>query len=117
MRSIVAALIALLVVVPCATADEGDLRRLVEVARGATPFRDAWERCTASVVRQELRSRRTSRELAEHALSRCEGQEGKLRAALVKARGAAEGRRVTALLRRIHRANLIAVIDLLRRES
>jgi hypothetical protein len=116
MRSIVAALIALLVVVPCAQADEADLRRLVEVARGATPLRDAWERCTASIVRQELKSRRTAQQLADHALGRCEAQEKRLRAALARARGAAEGRRVTALLRRIHRSNLIAVIDLLRQE-
>ena len=67
-----------------ALADEPDLEELRAIGAEAVPARDAWERCTASVVKEELRSERSAEEIADQALRRCKNREDRLLSVVVK---------------------------------
>ena len=58
-------------VAPVALADEPDLEELRAIGAQAVPARDAWEGCTASVVKEALRTERPAEAIADQALRRC----------------------------------------------
>jgi hypothetical protein len=96
-------------------ADEPDLHELRAIGAQAAPARDAWESCTASVIKGELQSERPAEELAQQALRRCKRREAQLLSVLANRIG--DQNAVTAIseLRNLHRESLISVIEELRR--
>ena len=105
----------LIIVAGVVYADEPDFGQLKAIGTQAAPARDAWERCTASVVRRELSSERAAEVIAEQALALCRAQEGRLRAALARRIGGKKARTVVMLLRTVHRESLASVLNELRR--
>jgi hypothetical protein len=97
-----------------ALADEPDLQELRAIGAQAVPWRDAWERCTASVVKGELRSERPAEEIAEQALRRCKNREDRLRSVLAKRIGRQKASTVVSVLRTLHRESLVSVVEELR---
>jgi hypothetical protein len=109
--------VALLAVgLPCvvARADEPDLGELRTIGARAVPARDAWEKCTASVIRAELGSKTPAEDIAEEALRRCKSREGRLISVLARRIGRQKASTVVAELRNLQRESLISVIEELR---
>jgi hypothetical protein len=109
--------VALLVVgtASAALADEPDLQELRAIGAQAAPARDAWESCTASVIKGELQSERPAEELAQQALRRCKRREAQLLSVLANRIGDQKAATVISQLRNLHRESLISVIEELRR--
>jgi hypothetical protein len=114
-RTIGGALLSVTISAFCAYADEPDFKKLVEIGSKAKPFRDAWEKCTAAVVRRELQSALIAEAVAQQALKSCHAQETRLRSVLKTRVGDRQARTVVEELRRGHEANLITIVDQLRR--
>jgi hypothetical protein len=98
-----------------ALADEPDLHELRAIGAQAVPARDAWESCTAAVIKGELPSARPPEELADQALRRCRKREARLLAVLANRIGRQKATTVISQLRTLHRESLMSVIEELRR--
>jgi hypothetical protein len=105
----------LVIVAGVACADEPEPEQLRAIGSQAVPARDAWERCTASLVRKELGSNRAAEAIADQALIRCKVREDRLRAVLAARIGGQKASTVVMQLRDLHRDSLVAVIGELRR--
>jgi hypothetical protein len=114
MRTVLAGL-ALLSAVSLAHADEPVLQDLLAIGTKALPARDAWERCTASVVRRDINDGGAAHGLAERALKQCRSQESRLRAVLAAGVGRRKATTVLKQLQRMHRENLVSAINELKR--
>jgi hypothetical protein len=114
MRAVLTGL-ALLVLVSSAHADEPELRDLLAIGTKALPARDAWERCTASVLRRDIDDNGAAESLAERALRQCRAQESRLRAVLATGIGRRKATTVLKQLQRMHRDNLVSAIEELKR--
>jgi hypothetical protein len=103
-------------VAPVALADEPpDLEELRAIGAQAVPARDAWEGCTASVVKEALRTERPAEEIADQALRRCKNREDQLLSVVAKRIGRQKASTVLAALRTLHRESLVSVVEELRR--
>ena len=111
-RTFTAVLLSLLSV--SGHADGVDMSMLAVIGSKAAPFRDAWEQCTATVVRGRLESSESAEAVAQRALSSCERQETRLRRVLEASVGRQQARTVIEQLRRVHASSLAAIIDQLR---
>ena len=100
-----------------ARADEPDLGQLRAIGAQAVPAHDAWEKCTASVVRAELGSKTPAEDVAEEALRRCIDREGRLISVLARGIGRQKARTVVGELRNLQRESLISVIEELRQKD
>jgi hypothetical protein len=98
-----------------AYSDEPDLRELRSIGTQALPSRDAWERCTASMLKRAIHSANAAQGIAESALTRCKGDEARLKHVLARRIGSRRAAAVMTELRRQHRDSLVAVIEMLRR--
>jgi hypothetical protein len=98
-----------------AYSDEPDLRELRSIGTQALPSRDAWERCTASMLKRAIHSENAAQGIAESALTRCKGDEARLKHVLARRIGSRRAAAVMTELRRQHRDSLVAVIEMLRR--
>src|SRR5215207_3894465 len=90
-------------------ADEADINTLAEIGSKAAPLRDAWEQCTAAVVRHQLNSTGSAEAVAERALTSCERHQTKLRRALEANVGRQQARTVVEQLRRVHASSLAGI--------
>src|SRR5215203_7431151 len=100
-----------------ARADEPDLGQLRAIGAQAVPARDAWEQCTASIVRAELGSKTPAEDVAEEALRRCIDREGRLISVLARGIGRQKARTVVGELRNLQRESLISVVEELRQKE
>jgi hypothetical protein len=100
-----------------ARADEPDLGQLRAIGAKAVPAHDAWEQCTAAVVRAELGSKTPAEGVAEEALRRCIDREGRLISVLARGIGRQKARTVVGELRNLQRESLISVIEELRQKE
>jgi hypothetical protein len=57
LKTSAAALVPVLLNLCASHADEPDLEALLGIAGNALPFRDAWQRCTTTIVKRELESK------------------------------------------------------------
>ena len=113
-KTIIPALSAVLLAVPCAFADEPDFKTLLEIGSKAVPFRDAWERCAAAVVERELESDSPAEAIADRAIRGCQRQESRLRAVLARTVGAEQAGTVVEQLRIEYRGTLTGIVDQIR---
>jgi hypothetical protein len=95
-------------------ADEPDPKELLEIGKKAIPFRDAWERCAAAVVKREMQSDLAPAFIAERALIACKREEMHLKVALARSIGVKQSDTVIDQLREFYRSDLISVINQLR---
>jgi len=101
-------------ILTAANADEPDPKELLEIGKKAIPFRDAWERCAAAVVKREMQSDLAPAFIAERALNACKREEMVLKLALTRSIGAKQSNTVIDQLREFYRYDLISVINQLR---
>lgn len=90
--------------------------RLLRIGRSAIPARDAWERCLAAKVRDEITSGGSAATLADRALAYCQKSEARLNAVLARGVGSRKAASIVAQLRHTHRENLSLVVRELRRK-
>ena len=117
MKSVVGVALLAVGLSGAARADEPDLGELRAIGAQAVPARDAWEQCTASVVRAELGSKAAAEDLAEEALRRYIDREGRLISVLARGIGRQKARTVVGELRNLQRESLISVIEELRQKE
>ena len=89
--------------------------RLLRIGRSAIPTRDAWERCLAAKVRDEIASGGSAATLADRALAYCQKSEARLNVVLTRGVGSRKAASIVAQLRYTHRENLSLVVRELRR--
>jgi hypothetical protein len=106
--SLAPALVLGLLTANLATADE-PADRLLRIGRSAIPARDAWERCLAAKVRDEIASGRSAA-TADRALAYCQKSEARLNAVLTRGVGSRKAASIVAQLRHTHRENLSFVV-------
>ena len=113
-RFVASALLILFMTITGVNADEPDLKELLEIGKKAIPFRDAWERCAAAVVKREMQSDLAPAFIAERALNACKREEMQLKMALARSIGVKQSDTVIDQLRVFYRSDLISVINQLR---
>ena len=85
--------------------------------RDVQDVRERWVRCTSAAAKAHIGGRRPAAIVAELALQRCKAQEQALARVLRRQLGAAGADRTLDLVRETDRANLIRVIEELRRSQ
>ncbi|HEY7383877.1 MAG TPA: hypothetical protein VH743_09430 [Beijerinckiaceae bacterium] len=110
-------ILALAAPAPAAEPDSAEIAELKAIARKTQPTRDAWERCMATYAKGRITTTKIpAAEIADKALAACTTRERRLREVLAGEIGAARAGNVATALREIHRSNLIAAIEQLRRK-
>jgi hypothetical protein len=117
MRRPALAILAILALPDLARAAEPDPAELKALAKKTQPARDAWERCMAAYAKDRIETLKLpAAEIADKALAACTARERRLRDVLAGEIGAARATNVAAALREIHKTNLMAAIEQLRRK-
>lgn len=113
--SLAPGLVLVLLTANVAKADE-PADRLLWIGTSAIPARDAWERCLAAKLRDEITSGGSAATLAYRALAYCQKSEARLNAVLTRGVGSRKAASIVAQLRHTHRENLSLVVRELRRK-
>jgi hypothetical protein len=117
MRRLAPAILTVLALSGTARAAEPDLAELKAIAKETAPARDAWERCMAAYAKGRIEARKlAASEIADKALAACAARERRVREVLASHIGAQRAGNVAAALREVHKANLVAAIEQLRRK-
>ena len=117
MRRFLPAILTILALCEAAPAAEPEVPEFKAIAQQTKSAREAWEGCMAAYAKGRIgASKVPAAEIAEKALAACTARERRVRDALASHIGAQRADNVIAALREMHKTNLAAAIEQIRRK-